>query len=486
MLALRARPHKLVQGITVVVFLIGLMIGSAILLAKGTRTAMAMGMVTVTVPLCLFAAINRPLLFPFGLYVALIPFDHLVVIPHWGTLTKLVAILAGFALLFWIIRKKEIFRPRAPMLLWGLLVVWAGATFGWALIIDQYGLSIFATLVQLYLLYVVISLVPATERDTDGVLLCVVLGGLAAALLGLYLFTHGVGVHGGREWVGLDAEAQSNAAASQQDTNPNSFAASLLLPMSIIMMMYLRVRKVLLKLLWAIGFFLMLGALVVSGSRGAMLATVCMVLFFLWRSRFRSQLVPIACCAGIASLFVPSIWVRFSTALSTGGAGRLSIWSVGVNAFKQHWLLGAGEGSFQDAYDRAYLSVFQQFNAHWHRAPHNLVLGAAVELGLVGLILLLLAWQAHYRIMNTVSKRNAKYHDTAVALQAALVGMFVASMFLDSLYEKYTWLIFMTIMLVAGSAERSTAEVSLSSCPIAVGLPQSSPTTVPEPMGWRR
>jgi O-antigen ligase len=168
-------------------------------------------------------------------------------------------------------------------------------------------------------------------------------------------------------------------------------------------------------------------------------------------------MLALVACGGIASLFIPSIWQRASEAFTNGGAGRLSIWSVGFRALKAHSLTGAGVGNFQDAYDRAYLSVFQSFNAHWHRPAHNLILGTAVELGVVGLIIMLSAWFAHYKTLDTVNKQSP-YYNLAVGLQAALIGLFVACQFQDGIYEKYTWLAFAFIMLASARISHDSRE----------------------------
>jgi len=189
------------------------------------------------------------------------------------------------------------------------------------------------------------------------------------------------------------------------------------------------------------------------------------------------QLLPIVICGAIGSLFVTSIWERFSTALSTGGAGRLSIWMVGMQAFKKYWLLGAGLGNFQDAYDRAYISVYQQINAHWSRPAHNIILGAAVELGVIGLTILLFAWFSQYKVLSTNDKHNA-YYDVAIALQGALVGSFVASLFSDSMYDKYTWLVFMLTMLTAGRIAQSS-RISTGSLVSVRSTVVANPTLAP-------
>jgi len=447
------------------------MVSSVFMLTLGTKTGLALGVAAIGMPVAIYLAITRPLLFPFGLYVVLIPFDNLLGISHWGTLTRLAAICSGLAVAFWAVRKRQILPVRPPVILWGMFVLWSAATFSWALNISPYAQASLGTLVQLFLLYAALSLIPVTDRDLSVIIMCVILGAVAAAAFGLYLYTHGMANYGGRLYINLGAS--SSHSLSQDRIDPNAFAAALLLPMSLSLMRFLSARRLWGKIAWFSMTLLLLTAIVESGSRGALLAVACIFGFFLWKSRFRAQLLPVAVVGVIGSLFVASIWERFSTAFSTGGAGRLSIWMVGVQAFKKYWLLGAGLGNFQDAYDRVYVSVYQQINAHWSRPAHNTVLGAAVELGVIGLTIMLLAWFAQYKVIATNNKRSA-YYDVSIALQGALVGLFVASLFSDSMYEKYTWLVFMLITLTAARIAQTSvlSPASTGSSRLGTGVTQ--------------
>ena len=451
------------------------MVSSVFMITLGTKTGLALGLAVIALPVALYVAITRPILFPVGLYVVLIPFDNLLSISSWGTLTRLVAICSGLAVAFWAVRKRQILPLRRPVVLWGLFILWAAATFSWALDLSPYAQASLATLVQLYLLYAALSLIPITDRDLNSIFLCVIFGAVAAAAFGLYLYTHGMANYGGRLYINLGAT--SSHTLSQDRINPNAFAAALLLPMSLTLMQFLSARRLWGKVAWSSLTLLLLTAMVASGSRGSLLAVACIVAFFLWKSRYRMQLLPVVICGAIGSLFVTSIWERFSTALSTGGAGRLSIWMVGMQAFKKYWLLGAGLGNFQDAYDRAYISVYQQINAHWSRPAHNIILGAAVELGVIGLTILLFAWFSQYKILSTNDKHNA-YYDVAIALQGALVGSFVASLFSDSMYDKYTWLVFMLTMLTAGRIAQSS-RISTGSLVSVRSTVVANPTLAP-------
>ncbi len=49
----------------------------------------------VLFPYLLYVAFTRPLAFPFGLYVLLVPFDNILSFGSFGTITKLLGIVSG-------------------------------------------------------------------------------------------------------------------------------------------------------------------------------------------------------------------------------------------------------------------------------------------------------------------------------------------------------------------------------------------------------
>jgi O-antigen ligase len=100
-----------------------------------------------------------------------------------------------------------------------------------------------------------------------------------------------------------------------------------------------------------------------------------------------------AVAGGILLLQLPGVAAfsteRLTTALSTGGAGRTDIWTVAATIYASHPILGVGWANFPIAYTgdvvRASGIGFYTYSA---AASHNIVVGTAVELGIVGLALL--------------------------------------------------------------------------------------------------
>ncbi len=435
----------------------GVVASLAITALAGTKTGIALAIAAIAGPVLVYLGIVTPIVFPFTVYVMLVPFDNILNLSSFGTVTKLMAIASGFAILFYLVRTHRAVKPNAAVLLWVGWLLWCTATAFWA--IDP--ASVFAllpTALELLVLYVAVSILPADRRATMWVSVATLAGGVVAAAYGSYLFRSGLDVgRGDRLWITTDTSF----------IDPNHFGASLLLPLAIAMAMTLYARKPLTFGVGLLATLALLEGVLVSASRGAFLGVGAIAIYLLIRSRRRlrllAALVPAAAIA--FAMEGASLIDRFGTALTSGGSGRVDIWKVGLGALKMHWLLGAGFNNFAFAYDEAFMTAHQQQFAQWHRAPHNLLLGTAVELGVVGLALLLAAWGAQFRLLRNIAPGDAEY-PLRLALEAALIAIFVAALFLDVMVMKYLWLAFMLVAVVANAhAARAHTTASAKEIP---------------------
>jgi len=449
---------KSVRAGLLVIALLALFAVAASLIMDGSKRAMVAAFVAAALPVCVYLAIRKPLIFPFCLYVALIPFDNIMEIQSFGTVTKLLAICSGAAFILAIARSKKMQTPPLAAGLWVSFFLWASVTTLWAISpVDS--LIRLATYVQLIILYVVVSAMPATEFDLKVLVWATILGSLAAAVYGYYLFHSGQGVLLSRS--GYDVIEREFVKSGDQTIDPNHFGNALLLPISIVAMLTLRQRFGLQKIVFFLVMLVLMLGVYVSGSRGAICSVGVVIGYLFLRTRFKLQ-IALACGAlvGLSFLMPTSPWVRFTTAVSTGGAGRVDIWKVGVQALKHYWFAGAGPANFQYAYDRSFIQVHQNYFAHWHRVSHNLIVGTSVELGVIGLILALAAWYAQWKMLTVVPK-NSSLRDLATALEASVVGLLAAAMFVDMLPYKYMWLAFSLGAIVRTVAiKQSNGEVA--------------------------
>lgn len=455
-LALRVLAKRTLIGMAASVILLLL----AYVVAHGTLKTFALGvLVAFAIPLG-YVAIERPLLFPFGLYVVLVPLDDILKIGSAGTITKLLGIATFGALLFVFLRRGEFVKPPPALYAWLALGVWMGLSGIWGL--DEKAWSAaYITFAENFALYAVVAMTITTVADVEMISTCVVTGGLLACAIGLWPFLHG----------GLRLQGRMVLPGSNpyDPPDPNHYAAALLLPLAVLFAVTLGTRK------WGpllgnlAGLAMIMITIVLTGSRAAMLAACVMLVYMLVRSPRRFATIPVI-IGGVAATVPFAAWIatRWSNALSQGGAGRTDIWSVGAVAFKDHWLIGAGFAAFPAAFNTAVLRAHFTYYIGWSRAPHDMVISTAVELGIVGLILVALLVVFAFRDL-AVPRTGGFLGDLRIALQGALIAIFIDSLFLDITNRKYLWLIFMMVAIVRSTLlnvaeqRRRTACATLSS-----------------------
>lgn len=430
----------------VALVMISVLVGIAalLLLAGGLPEGGIVLGIAVLAPYAFYVALARPLAFPFGLYVVLVPFDNVLGTGSFGTITKLLGIVSGVFLLLWIARRGTLAAPANSMLPLVLLMAWMIVSTLWAL--DQgVALAIMPTYAGLIVLYIALCFTPVTMRDFHAVLFCVVVGGLLGAAYGANIFYHNPSLAAHYPVGRLVIQV------GESSIDPNHFANSLLFPLIALAMWALRTPRLTAKLVGIGGAALILTAIMLSGSREALLATSVAVLYLLWRSRYRLQ-IAIASIASIAisSSVQTSMWYRFASVLDTGGSGRASIWSVAIEAAKHRPIEGYGIGNFQTAYDIFYLSVHQTYPYGFSSPAHNIIFHYVVELGVVGLVLLGWFFLRMFRSLSDVD--TAELHDYNVMFEAALIAIVVVSLSVDLFTYKYAWLVFAVAALYRNAA----------------------------------
>jgi O-antigen ligase len=311
-------------------------------------------------------------------------------------------------------------------------------SYFWALNteIAVYRLPVLALLLFLY--FAAASIRP-TEKEMATIIWLVILGGFLGAAIGLYGFSRGELPH--------QLSGRETLATSDRVTDPNILGASLILPLSLAVCQLLSSRTWPRRLL-LFGLVGVIGASTLATmSRGAMAAIATVFIVLLWRSGARRRvLLPLVIMGGIV-MSMPAVQKRLMLTQVDRGAGRLDIWQVGLSAFRHYALFGAGQDCFPYAFNQ-----YAQTAPHYvgvGRAPHNIYLGTGVELGLVGLLLLLGAIVRHLLL---AAKGSHAVRDEGLRLQlvsyeAALWGLLVCGFFLDLQWEEYFWLPLMLVVM---------------------------------------
>ena len=408
----------------------------ALLLAKPTPVHIGVAAAIVLLPVAAYVALAHPMLFPYGLYVLLVPLDNLLAVSSSGTLTKLLGMVSGLVLVFWCLRMRRIELPPRSVYALVALLCWCFLSVAWAPSQTD-SMEWVRQYVSLGLLYIALSVTPISRSDFRWLLAFTVIGGLVTAAIGAHQFYSNPLVRAD----GL-AVRRLIIHAGNASIDPNAMSDSLLLPIAVLAMGVLRTRWITLKLLGLAGLGFMAATIALSGSREGLVGLIVVIGYLGWRTRYRIQIAILAAATLATSLALhTTLWTRLSDAISTGGAGRVAIWRVGLDAFEHNWLLGYGLGSFPSVYDRFYLHVYQAYTNGWTSPPHNLLIQVGVELGVVGIVLVGWFIVTTFTGLRGIGSDSA-FHDYRIMMEAALLGLFVVSMFIGLFTDKYAWLVF--------------------------------------------
>lgn len=411
------RVGPLVASVVVLIGVIGVV-------ALGTR----FGMLPALLALALFGVVTvvsfRWPIVALAVFAALIPIEEVALIDGIGTLSRFAGIL--FAATYGLPRIGHLALGSMPSAAWAYLA-WAMVSLGWALDPDTTWAHL-PTLLQLFLIALLVADFVARQPTIIRPVLWVYSISAAA--------TAAIGILG---YAGLGGGIRATAI---QDQDPAQFAG-VLLP-AVIFGLYEVLngdRRILggaIALVTAVG-------VIVSGTRGAWVAVAVAVAFFILpQLRPRRRIAAIVMTLAIIVLAyqlpgVPDLFAeRTETALSSGGAGRTDIWSVGLTIYGSAPVAGVGYANFPVAYtaDAVRATDLRALSSALlaGRAPHNLVVGTLVELGAIGLLLTAL-------FFGPLVLRRGSGPDAAT-VQTMLASLLTLALFLDVLANrKQVWLV---------------------------------------------
>jgi O-antigen ligase len=398
--------------------------------------------------LLLAGGVAIPLLFlwpvqmSLGIFAFLLPFDSVAILGATTTGTTLnwisgaltAVILFGMGVV-----SGRLEKPPQAAIWWVLFMTWSAATVLWALEPDK-ALRRLPTAFALLFLYVVAVSFRMSRKELSGVVVLTILGGLTAATFSFHQFLNSGG------------SLRSSLAMAGRETDPNQFAASLLLPLSLAMGAFFTSRGWLNRLSATAALALIGFGILLSMSRGSVLAVAVMIGVYLYRGGMnRRTILPIAVIA-LLLLAVPSLFfVRIQQGAEDKGEGRLDIWQVGLVAVEHNGVFGAGLDSFPALYQK-YAGNSPIFRGY-RRGPHNIYLSITAEMGIIGLLLFLAAVRSQLRFARHGRPAEPDIFFTLVACEAASYGMLTAAFFLDVLWRKTFWMSFILLALACRQSQ---------------------------------
>jgi O-antigen ligase len=388
------------------------------------------------------ACIRDPLRYALPPYAVLVPFSSLLSVAPgpFGSVSTLLGLLLGAALLAQLLttrRAAPSIYPAVPV--WLAFLGLSGLSLFWS-IAPRATAEDFAVLAGQILLFVAIVLsrvdAVALRRFENGI----VLGGVLVVGYGLaQLFLLG----------GLPSGGSGAGRFGDDLLGANNQAAALLLPLALVAHRTLTERRNR-RLPYAALTVLLLFGVLMTGSRGGLIAAVIVlfgvVLFGHVRRATAAALVgtAVVLVGGVLLLNPAGVGERY---ISQGesSSGRSEIWTVGLYSCPQYCLEGAGWGTFPTVYRQELTSVPEARILSQGVAfePHNIFLLAVVELGLAGLLLLLVGLAV--ALVETARLPRALRGPPL----AALVGTVVSSFFLSNLEFKFFWVILAHVALTS-------------------------------------
>jgi hypothetical protein len=396
----------------------------------------------VLVPFALAAGVvmvQRPLTVTLPAFAATLPFGGLLSVgsSRFTTLSSVLGLLLVVALVGHLVVGDRAAGPMSPTVpLWVLFIGVAGATTLWSLDAKTSAVG-FVLLGSLAAIYVLVSMSPvdrqALRRTEDGLLF----GGVAVTCYGLaqLLFLGGFPAH-------VAGAVFAPAGRFGNDLlGPDNEAVVLLLPMLVAASRAVTRESRRSRTLYLGLAALMLLGIVMTGSRGGLLAAgVSGVTLALSGRTGRGRLLAYSALGLVVAalvFFLHPLGIAERTVATTSSSGRTDIWRVGLAACPQFCPIGAGWETFPLVYAQEQASVPDAevlAGQGGSYQAHNVILLVAIELGLPGLVLLFAVLG-----LTIADALRLPAHLRGPPL-AALLGTFVAAMFLSNLEYKFFWM----------------------------------------------
>lgn len=211
------------------------------------------------------------------------------------------------------------------------------------------------------------------------------------------------------------------------------------------------------KKLWKLGLMgftlAYLGAILLSGSRGAVVGAVGVALFAVVRNpkKIAAVLLVLLLIPGIIYFLPDASKDRFESAIEyeddKTASHRILLWKAGLRMFADHPLFGVGPFNFA-------LVRYQHYSSDDSHptvtVAHSIYIETLSELGVFGALAVLAIWIVFFRLNAKTRKlvlasdpqgKKGFYYNLAYSLDLALVGYLVSGAFLSVLYYPHIWVL---------------------------------------------
>ena len=387
------------------------------------------------IPLLIYISIRKPFIFPFGLYVFLLPFEGVLDSSSGTGLSKILGAATILILLLTGTFEKKLKKPHNVVVLWILFVSYASLSLCWA-IDRQIVMGKLVTAIGLLLLYLIGVSYQIKKSEFDALKWFIVAGGFVAALLLIKNFIAGEFVN--------QYQMKASIALGNQETGTDLQAFYLLFPISVGIGLLLEQKTTIARILVLLITFTIIMGVITTGTRGVLLSICVVILVYMLsiKHKIDTGVAVLIIVALVIALIPEHVIEHIGTSADDRGSGRLDIWMVGLKSLQKNWLTGAGFYNFPYAYNE-FVDYWPHFRG-LSRGPHNIYLKTFVELGIVGFAIMVFTFIRHYHV---ISFRRGQNNIDQIMLKATFWGMLNQGFFTDILFYKSFWLLWMMMLM---------------------------------------
>jgi len=360
----------------------------------------------------------------FLIYILSVPFESLATVYMYknSSFSTYIAGFAGAAAVIYIISKPKVLKLTKASVVWIVFFIWCLIALLWTPE-QKTSLAWFVYKARFLFFYLAMSSYPFNKSELRAIRHALVASGMIAGLA--ILTTYDKVITGGF--------LRSTLFLGEYSADPNHLSAALLLPFSFVITDILT-SKGAVRIWDYFALILIFAGIFLTGSRGSAIAVIVMLIFFLIKIQpikklSRTLITSIMGLAILASVLIflsPGLaqrFVTFNVKTDQFSSGRTKVWVDSLELWKEKPILGWGTNSFP------YLEI-EKINIY--QAAHNIFIHHLVELGIIGLVILLFAVYT-----NLSFKARTPF---SAASKAGLIGVLVASLFLHTIFYDYFWL----------------------------------------------
>lgn len=289
--------------------------------------------------------------------------------------------------------------------------------------------------------------------------------GLVLALIGIYQYIHHIGVV-------YREEGLIRISGMAEDANV--FALDLTMTLPITLGLFFASSKTTRKIFIFLVAALLTITTVLTYSRAGFLQLLIVLFFCLGIRFFRKRgfisVIVVLLVIMMFSFFLPEKYIQRMqtvTKFSDPAVGhRVTGWIVGTQMFLEHPLKGVGLGRFRFEYiERAAHSPELTWKGYLD--AHNIYIHTAAEIGIFGLIFLLILIYLTFKDINEskrifMAKNDKLMWEISNSIQIALISFLIGGMFISYLHLLIFWIIIplvITIKQVSLKNEKITGQM---------------------------